>query len=61
MCKIVYYTRKFIGKYKCIDIPVTTNVLSDKPAFISGDLYYFKKDRFNYLVLFKGNNGEYYK
>lgn len=61
MCKIKYYTREFIDKYRCIDTPVTTTVMSDKPAFISGDLYFFKKDNFNYLVLFKGNNGEYYK
>ena len=61
MCKIKYYTRDFIDKYKCIDSLETTTVLSDKPAFISGDLYYFKKDRFNYLVLFKGSNGEFYK
>lgn len=61
MCKIKYYTRGFIDKYKCIDRLVTTTVLSDKPAFISGDLYYFKKDRFNYLVLFKGSNEEFYK
>ena len=61
MCKIKYYTRDFIDKYKCIDRLVTTTVLSDKPAFISGDLYYFKKDNFNYLVLFKGSNGEFYK
>lgn len=61
MCKITYYTREFIDNYKCIDVPVTTTVLSDKPAFTSGDLFYFKKDEFNYLVLFKGSNGEYYK
>lgn len=61
MCKITYYIRKFIDNYKCIDIPVTTTVLSDKPTFISGELYYFKKDRFNYLVLSKGSNGEFYK
>lgn len=61
MCKIKYYTRDFIDKYRCIDRLVTTTVLSDKPAFTSGDLFYFKKDSFNYLVLFKGSNGEYYK
>ena len=61
MYKITYYTRKFIDNYKCIDIPVTTTVLSDKPAFISGDLFYFKKDRFNYLPLYKGSKGKYYK
>ena len=61
MNKITYYTRKFIDQYICIDIPITTTVLSDKPAFISGGLFYFKKDRFNYLVLSKGSNGKYYK
>ena len=61
MCKIKYYVREFIDNYKCIDVPVTTTVLSDRPAFTSGDLFYFKKDEFNYLVLFKGSNGEYYK
>lgn len=61
MCKIKYYVREFIDNYRCIDRLVTTNVLSGKPAFISGDLYYFKKDRFNYLPLFKGSNGEFYK
>ena len=61
MCKIKYYVREFIDKYRCIDIPVTTTVLSDKPAFISGNLFYFKKDRLNYLVLYKGSNGKYYK
>ena len=39
MCKITYYTRKFIDDYRCIDIPVTTTVLSDKPTFTSGDLF----------------------
>ncbi len=61
MCKITYYTREFIDKYKCIDTPMTAFVISDRPAFNSGDLFYFKKDKFNYLVLFKGSNGEYYK
>ena len=61
MCKIKYYMREYIDEYRCIDRLVTTTVISDKPSFISGDLYYFKKDKFNYLVLFKGNDGEYYK
>ena len=61
MCKITYYVRDYIDQHKCIDIPVTTTVLSDKPAFISGELFYFKKDKFNYLVLSKGSNGEFYK
>ena len=61
MCKIQYYVREFIDKYRCIDSLVTTTVISDKPTFTSGDLFYFKKDEFNYLVLSKGSNGEYYK
>ena len=61
MCKIQYYVREFIDNYRCIDRLVTTKVLSDKPAFISGELSYFKKDKFNYLVLSKGSNGKYYK
>ena len=61
MCKIQYYVREFINNYRCINRLVTTTVLSDKPAFISGELSYFKKDRFNYLVLSKGSNGKYYK
>ena len=60
MCKIKYYVREFIDQYRCIDRLVTTTVLSDKPVTISGSLFYFKKDRFNYLVLSKGNNGEFY-
>ena len=61
MCKITYYIRDYIDQHKCIDTPMTTNVLSDKPLFTSGELLYFKKDKFNYLVLSKGNNGKYYK
>ena len=61
MCKMKYYVREFIDKYRCIDRLVTTTVISDKPTFTSGDLFYFKKDEFNYLVLYKGSNGKYYK
>ena len=61
MCKIKYYVREFIDNYRCIARLVTTYVISDKPTFTIGDLFYFKKYRFNYLVLSKGSNGEFYK
>ena len=60
MKKIVYYRREYIDKYSCIDYPVVDFVVNDTPAFKQGDLFYFKQDNFNYLVLSKGNDGNYY-
>ena len=60
MKKITYYRREYIDKYKCIDYPVVDFVVNDAPAFQQGDLFYFKKDNFNYLVLSKDNDGNYY-
>lgn len=60
MKKIVYYRREYIDKYRCIDYPCIDFVINDVPAFKQGDLFYFKKDNFNYLVLSKGNDGNYY-
>ena len=60
MKKIIYYRREYIDKYRCIDCPVVDFVVNDVPAFKQGDLLYFKKDNFNYLVLTKGNDGNYY-
>ena len=57
--KIVYYRREYIDKYSCIDYPCIDFVVNDVP-FKQGDLFYFKKDNFNYLVLSKGNDGNYY-
>lgn len=57
--KIVYYRREYIDKYSCIDYPCIAFVVNDVP-FKQGDLFYFKKDNFNYLVLSKGNDGNYY-
>lgn len=60
MKKIIYYRREYIGQYQCIDYPVVDFVVNDVPVFTSGNLSYFKKDRFNFLVLSKGNDGNYY-
>ena len=60
MKKIVYYRREYIDKYRCIDYPCIDFVVDDVPAFKQGGLFYFKKDNFNYLVLSKDNDGNYY-
>ena len=57
--KIVYYRREYIDKYSCIDYPCIDFVVNDVPLK-QGNLFYFKKDNFNYLVLSKGNDGNYY-
>ena len=56
----MYYRREYIDKYRCIDYPIVGFVINDVPAFKQGDLFYFKKDNFSYLVLSKGNDGNYY-
>ena len=60
MKKIIYYRREYIDKYSCIDYPCIDFIMDDAPAFKQGDLFYFKKDNFSYLVLSKGNDGNYY-
>ena len=60
MKKIVYYQRKYIDKFRCVGYPVIDFVVDDVPAFKHGELFYFKKDNFSYLVLSKGNDGNYY-
>ena len=60
MKKIVYYQRKYLDKFRCIDYPVIDFVINDVPEFKHGELFYFKKDNFSYLVLSKGNDGNYY-
>ena len=57
--KIVDYRREYTDKYSCIDYPCFDFVVNAVP-FKQGDLFYFKKDNFNYLVLSKGNDGNYY-
>lgn len=48
MLKITYRERVFIDKYKCIDYKKEFKAWS---YFQSGNLYYFKVDRFNHKVL----------
>lgn len=50
---VLYKERVFIDKFKCIDKTIQTNVL--KLAFTQGDLLYFQKDNFNYLVISKSD------
>ena len=48
MLKITYRERIFIDRFKCIDYKKELKAWS---YWQSGDLYYFKIDRFNYKVL----------
>ena len=51
MLKVIYRERVFIDKYKCIDNLKEFRAWSYFTSGISGDLYYFKLDRFNYKTL----------
>lgn len=53
MFKVIYRDRVFIDTYKCIDYPKELYAWSYFTGGISGDLYYFKVDRFNYKTLSK--------
>ena len=48
MLKVIYRERVFIDAYKCIECKRELKAWS---YWKSGDLYYFKVDRFNYKVL----------
>ena len=48
MLKVIYRERVFIDKYKCLEYKKELKALS---YWQSGDLYYFKVDRFNHKVL----------
>lgn len=50
---ITYRKRIFLDTYMCIDKPISTRVICF--AFAQGDLLYYKKDRFNYLVISKND------
>lgn len=50
---ITYRKRIFLDRYTCIDKPISTRVICF--AFVQGDLLYYKKDRFNYLVISKND------
>ena len=48
MLKVTYRERIFLNRFRCIDYKKELKALS---YWRSGDLYYFKVDRFNYKVL----------
>lgn len=50
MVKVIYRDRIFIDTYKCIDYKRELKAWS---YWQSGNLYYFKLDRFNYKTLGK--------
>ena len=51
MLKVIYRDRHYIDKYKCIDNLKELYARNYFTGGISGDLYYFKLDRFNYKSL----------
>ena len=48
MLKVTYRERHFIDRFRCIEYKKELKALS---YWQSGDLYYFRLDRFNYKVL----------
>lgn len=55
MVKIIYRERQFIDKYKCIDNLKELYARSYFTGGISGELYYFRLNEFNYKTLAKEN------
>ena len=53
MVKIIYRERQFIDKYKCIDNLKELYARSYFTGGISGELYYFRLNEFNYKTLAK--------
>ena len=53
MLKVIYRERVLIDTYKCIDNLKEFRAWSYFTGGISGNLYYFKLDRFNYKTLGK--------
>ena len=51
MLKVIYRERHFLDKYRCIDYTRELFAYSYWQDGISGELYYFKVDRFNYKVI----------
>jgi hypothetical protein len=50
---VTYKERQFLTKYTCKDSIIKITV--QKFAFQQGDLLYFKKDSFNYIVIAKND------
>lgn len=53
MVKVTYKERHFISKYRCIDYTREIFAHSYFTGGISGELYYFRLDRFNCKTLGK--------
>ena len=51
MLKVTYRERHFINKYRCIDYTKELFAHSYFTSGISGDLYYFRLNEFNYKSL----------
>lgn len=53
MLKVTYKERHFINKYRCIDYTRELFANSYFTGGISGELYYFRLNEFNYKTLGK--------
>ena len=53
MLKVTYRERHFMGKYRCIDYTRELFANSYFVDGISGELYYFRLNEFNYKTLGK--------
>lgn len=53
MLKVTYKERVFIDKYKCIEFKRDFKAWSYFTSGISGELYYFRLNEFNYKTLGK--------
>ena len=51
MLKVIYRDRVFIDRFRCIDNLKELYACSYFTGGISGNLYYFKLDRYNYKTL----------
>ena len=51
MLKVIYKERHFINKYRCIDYTRELFAHSYFTGGISGELYYFRLNEFNYKTL----------
>ena len=53
MLKVIYRDRIFLDKYRCIDNLQELHAHSYFTGGISGELYYFRLNEFNYKTLSK--------
>lgn len=57
--RIRYVVTQKISQFKIMEWETETTVQG--LAFTQGDLHYFRKNQFEYLVLSKGKDGRWYK